>query len=164
MLERRGFARRHRLSSPSFSLSLLPTASSCWSCGSLVTACTCSRMYRVCIYTVLAEARAPLLTHRKRDPDIRRLHVRTYTLPRRHSCGLHLILLEATDAPISVRVSFVIRENVNQSPGPRRLLLLRASSLLLSILASVHTCARANTNKLAVLSRPIRVHVCIVRV
>lgn len=53
-----------------------------------------------------------------------RVHARTHSLE-------SLILLEATDAPISARVSFVIRENVNQSPGPHRLLFLRASFLLL---------------------------------
>jgi len=52
----------------------------------------------------------------------------TYARARTHSaCDSALILLEATDAPISARVSFVIRENVNQSPGLCRLLLFRAS-------------------------------------
>lgn len=104
----------------------------------------------------------------KRDADIRTYmygHMHAY----RHSYGLRLILLEATDAPISVRVSFVIRENVNQSPGPRRLLLLRASSFLLhslrkriSACVCVVRCACGYV-RLTVLS-PIRAHVCVVRV
>lgn len=57
-----------------------------------------------------------------------------------------LILLEATDAPISVRVSFVIRENVNQSPGLHRLLLLRGVfSPSSSRLANVYLRARVDT-------------------
>lgn len=73
------------------------------------------------------------------------LHTRTLVL----RSGI-LILLEATDAPISARVSFVIRENVNQSPGPRRLLLLLASFFLLYLLATrYYKCLRLFARVLA---------------
>lgn len=107
------------------SSSLLHAASCFQSCGSLVTSCT-RRVYIAYLHACIVLT-ARLLTYREEMP---RTHVSICALThaRIHS---GLILLEATDAPISARVSFVIRENVNQSPGPRRLLFLRASSLLL---------------------------------
>jgi len=83
-----------------------------------------------------------------------------------HACiHSNLILLEATDAPISARVSFVIRENVNQSPGPHRLLFLRASSLLLySLVVSrmyAYECVRANVYVRMCVSFPLD-SVCLV--
>jgi len=96
---------------------------------------SCTACIHVCVVRV--EARAHLLTYRKETPTYVPTRTDICTHAYRHSYSLRLILLEATDAPISVRVSFVIRENVNQSPGPRRLLLLRGSSFLLR---SLRTC------------------------
>lgn len=149
MLERREFARRHRSSSLSFSLSLsrffLLQAPAGAADRSLPPARVhaCTAYVHVCVRACeCARTRADIS---KRDADIRsytyrRTHARTHA--GRHSCGPRLILLEATDAPISVRVSFVIRENVNQSPGPRRLLLLRGSSLSLHPLRDSRTYTR----------------------
>lgn len=134
MPRRRGFARRHRSSSSSssslsLSPSLLPThfyllqlllepriaRYPLYAFTRVLRICTCMRRVQ----------RAHLLTYRE-DSYVyvrARMHERTHAC----SCGSSLILLEATDAPISARVSFVIRENVNQSLGPRRLQLLRTS-------------------------------------
>lgn len=107
MPEKRGFARRHRSSFfPFFKLLPKPRIA----------------RYLPCISYSCTRALADISRG-----DTTRAHTRTYMHARIHPS---LILLEATDAPISARVSFVIRENVNQSPGPRRLLFLRASSLL----------------------------------
>lgn len=132
MPEKRGFAHRHRSSSFLFPscCKLLPKLR-------IARYLPCARrVYIVYLHTCVVLTCARSLTYREEMP-----HTRT------HAC-IHpsLILLEATDAPISARVSFVIRENVNQSPGPRRLLFLRASSLLLySLVVSrmyVYECVR----------------------
>jgi len=158
MLERRRFARRHRSSSLSpFFLLQAPSEATDRSLPARVH--TCTAYVHAC---VRACGRARVCWHiEERMPT----HVRTHA--RSHSCGLRLILFEATDAPISARVSFVIRENVNQSPGPRRLLLLRASSLLFHLPPNSRMCTCAcvcvyvRIRRLTILPRSIRIHVCV---
>lgn len=157
MLERREFARRHRSSSLFLSL---PS-----SCCKLLLELRIAR-YRLHVFTHVytrvrscLRARARLLTYRKETPTYvaTRTHARTHAYARALARPAPLILLEATDAPISVRVSFVIRENVNQSPGSCRLLLLRLLSffILPATRECVPACACARGHvELPALSRP----------